>query len=58
MQFIHADRDVEVEADERVGRPAAAVEEVHQRQEEGHVLNALRLDHFTLHKKRKITVHI
>lgn len=43
------DRDVEVEFDESVGRPADAVEEAHQRQEEGHVLDALGLDHFTLH---------
>jgi translation elongation factor EF-G len=33
------DRDVEVKFDESVGRPADAVEEAHQRQEEGHVLD-------------------
>ncbi len=51
MQFIHADRDVEVEADERVGRPAAAVEEGDQRLEEGDVLNALGLDHCALQNR-------
>jgi hypothetical protein len=43
------DRDAEVEFLESVGRPADAVEEAHQLKEEGHVLDALGLDHFTLH---------
>jgi hypothetical protein len=42
------DGHVDVKADERVGRPADAVEEAHQRQEERHVLHALRLYHFPL----------
>jgi len=42
--------DVEVEADERVGGPADAVHEGSQRQEQGHVLDTLRLDHhFLIH---------
>lgn len=43
------DRDKDVEADEGVGRPADAVEEAHQRQEEGHVLNTLGGNHLFLH---------
>ena len=41
-------RDVDVKLDERIACPAAAVEEVHQRQEEWHVLHTLGPDHFTL----------
>jgi hypothetical protein len=50
-----ADRDVEVEADEGVGRPADTVEETHQRQREGHVLNTLGLDNVPLHKKTVVS---
>lgn len=46
--YVCTDRDVEVELDERVGQPAAAVEEVNQRQGEWHVLHTLGLDHLTL----------
>lgn len=36
---------------EKADRPAAAVEEGDQRQEEGHVLNALGLDHCALQNR-------
>jgi hypothetical protein len=40
--------NVEVEADERVSSPADAIHEGSQRQEQGHVLHALCLDHHFL----------
>lgn len=50
------DCHVEVELDERIGRPAAAVEEVDQRQKEWHVLHTLGPDHFT-HDGERGRVH-
>ena len=48
--------DVEVESDEGVGGPADAVHQGRQRQEQGHVLHALRLDHhFLIHTEGEHT---
>ena len=50
--------DVEVEFDEGVGGPADAVHQGRQRQEQGHVLHALRLDHhFLIRTKKKGRQH-
>ena len=51
MSQRRSEESDQVEADERVGRPAAAVEEGDQRLEEGDVLNALGLDHCALQNR-------
>jgi len=50
--------DVEVEADECVSSPADAIDEGSQRQEQGHVLHALCLDHhFLMTQEEKLNTH-